>query len=407
MNISKHSRLLLNVLSGLIIAGALYFVGYTVGHQNLVFEKGFKPTVANTELGKPKNVDFALFWEVWNKVRGQFAGQIKGQEMVYDAINGALSSLDDPYTLFLPPDEAKRFNDDLKGSFDGIGAEIEKRNGNLTIVSPLEDSPAQQAGLRGQDIIVKIDDTETFDLSLDSAIDKIRGKKGTQVLLTIAREGTRKPLELRVTRDTIVVKSVKWEVKDDGIGYLKLNIFGEDTVKLTQEALASLKEKKIKGLVVDVRNNPGGLLDVSVDVSSLFLNERGAIVKEEDKDGKISDLPATLEPQFADKPLVILANGGSASASEIFAGALQDYDRAKLIGEKTFGKGSVQVLEKVSGGAAVRITIAKWLTPKNRQINKLGISPDIEVLMSDEDLKEKRDPQLDKALETLRTQIGG
>lgn len=400
----KHSSYspVIYVLVALLVAASTYFLGYTVGHQNLVFEKGYQPAIANKELGKPRDVDFSLFWDVWGKVRDKYAGTVNSQEMVYDAINGALASLDDPYTLFLPPDEAKRFDEDLKGSFDGIGAELEKRNGNLTVVAPLENSPAAKAGVKAKDIIVKIEDTETADLSIDEAVNKIRGPKGTTIKLTIIREGALQPIEVAIARDTIVVKSVKWEVKDGNIGYIKLNQFGEDTTELVGKALNELAGKNIKGLIVDVRNNPGGFLDASVDITSLFLKDRGAIVKEENKAGDITELRATLAAKQTDVPMVVLVNGGSASASEIFAGALQDYGRAKLIGEKTFGKGSVQELEKVDGGGAVRITVAKWLTPKNRQINKLGISPDMEVTISEEDVKAERDPQLDRALAELK-----
>lgn len=388
-------------LATLVIAAGTYFLGYTVGHQNLVFEEGFRPSVTNKELGKPKDINFALFWEAWNKVENSFAGPIDSQKMIYGAINGALASLEDPYTMFLPPDEAKRFDETLKGSFEGIGAELEKRDNNITVVAPLEDSPAQKAGLKAQDIILKVNDEEVTNLSIDEAVEKIRGNRGTTVKLTVYREGQAQPLEISIVRDTIVLKSVTWEVKDKNIGYIKVNLFGEDTLQLIRQAVSELQSKKVSGLIVDVRNNPGGLLETSVDMSSLFLKDRGAVVKEKDKDGKIQSFNATLPVAEGDLPMMILTNGGSASASEIFAGALQDYGRAKLIGEKTYGKGSVQALEKVSGGGSVRVTIAKWLTPKDRQIDKVGIEPDIKVELTEEDVKAERDPQLTRAIEEL------
>lgn len=392
--------LIIGLISLVLVTGT-YLFGYAVGHENLRFDKGYKPVLANTDFGKPNDIDFSLFWDVWERVNDKYVGKVDDKAMVYDAINGALSSLDDPYTLFLPPAEAKRFNDDLKGEFSGIGAEIEKRDGNITIVAPLEDSPAEKAGLKPKDIIVKIDDESTQDMALDDAIDKIRGEKGTPVKLNVAREGATGLQDLTVTRDTIIVKSVKWEIKKDNIGYIKVSQFGEDTEELISQALDEMLTKKPKGVIVDLRNNPGGFLDAAVDITSLFVKDRGAIVKEENKAGQISELKATNRPKFTDTPMVVLVNGGSASASEIFAGAVQDYGRAKLIGEKTFGKGSVQVLESLKGGAAVRITIAKWLTPKNRQINKEGIKPDIEVKISDDDIKNDKDPQLDRAIEEL------
>lgn len=388
-------------LVSLALVTGTYLFGYSVGHQNLQFEKGYKPTITSLDLGKPNDIDFSLFWDVWERVNDKYAGKVDNQQMVYDAINGALRSLDDPYTLFLPPEEAKRFNEDLKGSFDGIGAEIERRDGNLTVVAPLESSPAEKAGIQAKDIIVKIDGMETENMSLDEAIDKIRGEKGSKVTLTVARQGAGDLIEIPINRDTIVVKSVKWEIKNDNIGYIKVSQFGEDTEVLINEAIDEMLTKKPKGLIVDVRNNPGGFLDAAVDITSLFTSERGAIVKEENKDGRIVELKATSNPKLVGTPMVILVNGGSASASEIFAGALQDFGRAKLVGEKTFGKGSVQELESVKGGGALRVTIAKWLTPKGRQINKEGINPDVEIKPSEEDIKNKKDPQLDKAIELL------
>lgn len=394
-----YKPLIVGLISLALVAGT-FFLGYVIGNQNLTFSQGFKPTVTNRELGKPSDIDFGLFWKVWDEVNKKYAGTPDNEKMLYSAINGALQSLDDPYTLFLTPDEAKRFDDDLKGSFEGIGAEIEKKDGNITIVAPLPDSPAEKAGIKGKDIVFKIDGAETTTMSLQEAIDKIRGKGGTQVKLTVVREGATEPIELAITRATIVVKSVEWEIKNDNIGYIKISQFGEDTKNLVNQAIDEMIAKKPKGLIVDVRNNPGGFLDTAVDITSYFTKERGAIVKEKNKSGQIIELDATSNPKLTDVPMVILVNGGSASASEIFAGALQDFGRAKLIGEKTFGKGSVQELNRVDGGGALRVTIAKWLTPKDREIDKQGIAPDIEV-KSPEDASSEADPQLDRAIEEL------
>ncbi len=391
---------LLVVLFSLILVTATFGFGYLVGHKNLVFSEGYKPAIISKELGKPKDIDFNLFWNVWDRVSNKFAGTIDSQKMLYGAINGALSSLDDPYTLFMPPTEAKQFNEDLQGQFDGIGAEIEKRDNLITVVAPLKDSPAEKAGLKAKDVIVKIDDDSTENLGLQEAISKIRGKKGTVVRLGIVRDAG-EVQEFKVTRDTITVKSVTWEVKNDKTGYIKISEFGEDTTDLLNKAIDELTAKKVSSLVVDLRNNPGGYLDAAVDMTSLFLKDRGVIVKQKDKDGTVTELKATDAARMTDIPMVILINGGSASASEIFSGALQDYGRAKLIGETSYGKGSVQELESLPGGGAVRITIAKWLTPKDRQINKVGIKPDIEVVLSEDDAKANRDPQLDRALQEV------
>ncbi len=395
-----YKPLIVGLISLLLVSGA-YFMGYTVGHKNLVFEKGYRPTIANSELHKPKNIDFSLFWDVWKKVNDKYAGQVDNQKMVYGAINGALQSLDDPYTLFLPPDEAKRFNEDLSGSFDGIGAEIESRSGFITVVAPLEGTPAAKAGLKAKDIITKIDGQETANMSLNEAIGKIRGPKDSTVTLVVAREGAKEPITIVIKRGTITVSSVKWQIKEGNIGYIKISQFGRDTTSLVNEAVDEMVAKKPKALIVDVRNNPGGFLDSAVDVTSLFIKDRGAVVKEKNKEGAVTELKATSPAKLTDIPMVVLVNGGSASASEIFSGALQDYGRAKLIGEKTFGKGSVQELNDTSGGGAVRITVAKWLTPKDRQINKLGINPDIEVKLTDDDTKNSKDPQYDRAVQEL------
>lgn len=396
----SYKPLIAGLISLVLVTGT-YLFGYSVGHQNLQFEKGYKPTITNWNLGKPKDINFNLFWDVWDRVNSRFVGKIDDQTMVYDAIKGALSSLDDPYTLFLTPDEAKRFHEDLEGSFSGIGAEIENRNNAITILAPLADTPAERAGLKPKDIIVKIDDKSTEGMLVNDAIKLIRGDKGTTVKLTIAREGADKLLEIPVVRDTIVVKSVSWEMKDN-LGYIKVNQFGDDTEKLFRQALDETKAKNPKGVIIDLRNNPGGYLDAAVNMSSYVLKDRGVVVKQKDKNNSVVELKTTNPAILPDVPMVVLVNGSSASASEIFAGAMQDYGRAKLVGEKTFGKGSVQELQNVGDGAAVRITIAKWLTPKDRAIDKQGIQPDIEVKLTDEDYAAGRDPQLDKAIELLK-----
>jgi carboxyl-terminal processing protease len=396
-----YKPLIAGLISLALVTGT-YLLGYSVGHQNLQFDNGYKPTVTNWNLGRPRDIDFNLFWDVWDRVNKRFVGKIDNQEMVYDAIKGALGSLDDPYTLFLSPEEAKRFHEDLEGSFSGIGAEIENRNGAITILTPLADTPAMKAGLRPKDVIVKIDDKTTEGMLVNDAIKLIRGDKGTTVKLTIAREGEAALLEISVVRDVILIRSVSWEIKADNIGYIKVNQFGDDTNKLFRQALDEMIAKKPKGLIVDMRNNPGGYLDTAVDMSSYFLKDRGSIVKQKDKHGQILDIKATNNPIYTEAPMIVLVNGSSASASEIFAGAMQDYGRARLVGEKTFGKGSVQELQDIGNGAAVRITVAKWLTPKDRAIDKEGIKPDVEVKLTDEDYTAGRDPQLDKAMELLK-----
>ncbi len=349
---------------------------------------------------KPASVNFDLFWNVWNKVHSDYAGPIDDQKLVYGAIKGMVSGLDDPYTVFFDPDEAKRFSEDVQGEFSGIGIEIGIRNKVLTVIAPLDDTPAQKAGLKSGDSIIKIDDKDTTDMTINDAVSRIRGEKGTTVKLAVVAKDTTDLREVSVTRDTIQVKSVKYEVKNGTTGYLRITQFSNDTPEATAAALSDLKKKSVKGIILDLRNNPGGYLEGAQEVASFFIS-RGVVVSEEGKDGRKHDL-YTVTDSMTNVPLVVLVNGGSASASEIVAGAIQDRGRGQLVGEKTFGKGSVQDIKNLPGGASLKVTIAKWLTPNGRQITGEGIKPDIEVKLSPDDEKASRDPQLDKALELLK-----
>lgn len=390
----------LKFLAIIIIVSGIYFGGYLVGHRNLEFEKGYIPKIANTELSKPTEIDFSLFWDAWNIVKDKFVGQLNIQKMTYGAIAGMVESLGDPYSMFLDPSQAKNFAEDLKGSFDGIGADMTHKDGKLVIVAPLEGSPAEKAGLKSQDIVLKIDKADVAEMTFQDAIAKIRGKKGTEVTLTVLRQGWPDSKDFTIKRETITVKSVRYEMKGD-ICYIRISQFGDDTVDLAKKAADFVLEHNARSIVVDLRNNPGGYVDAVTDITSLFI-DKGVVVIEEYKDGKRDELKTTLIPRLRDQKLAVLTNGGSASASEIFAGAIQDNGRGILIGEKTFGKGSVQNLEKLKDDSEVRITIAKWLTPKGRTIDKEGIKPDIEIKLTDDDAKAGRDPQLERAIEELK-----
>jgi len=382
----------------IVFALVFYFLGYLVGHENLIFEKHYKPVIANKELVKPRSVDFGIFWNAWDKVTEKYVGTIDYQQMVYGAIKGMVDSLGDPYSSFMKPNETQNFMQDLSGKVSGIGAEIDLVDNKLLIVSPIAGSPAEKAGLKPQDQILKINDESTDNMALDVAVSKIRGKAGTKVNLTINRTGFSQPQVLEITREEITIKSVNWEMKPNNIAYIKISQFGDDTVPLMQQAAKDINDKHPKAIILDLRGNPGGYLDGAVDVASLFMPS-GVVVKEKDKNGNITENKTTLDPILKDYKVIVLVNGGSASASEIVAGALQDAGKATLVGEKTFGKGSVQELENLPGGATLRITIAKWLTPKGRTIDKVGLEPDIQVGLSEDDAKANRDPQLDKALE--------
>jgi len=353
---------------------------------------------------KKEGINLEIAWEAWEKLNEKFVGDLPQNDlMVYGMTKGLVEALEDPYTVFMEPQEAKQFKENLKGNFDGIGAEIGIRNDTLTIVSPLEGMPAEKAGIKPGDKILRIDEQETGELSLDEAVSNIRGKKGTNVKLTIVSEEDNTPREVEITRGNIDVKSVKWEVKDDNIAYIRLNTFSEDTVKEFAQVAREIKESKAQKIVLDVRGNPGGYLGSAVDIGGFFL-PIGSLVAREDFGGKRSaiDYATKNNPVLDNYPIVILINQGSASAAEILAGALNELKGAKLIGEKTFGKGSVQEFLSLSDGSTLKITVAQWLTPKGRVINKEGINPEIEVKFTEEDILNENDVQLTKAIEVLR-----
>ncbi len=354
-------------------------------------------SVMNAEKGKPKNVDFTNFWQVWDTVKNNYVGKIDEQKMVNGAIEGMVSSLGDPYTAYMPADVNSQFKEDMSGQFEGIGIEITQKDNKITVVAPIDGSPAQKAGLLAKDIISAVDGKSIEGMSTDNVVKKIRGKGGTVVTLSIQREGWEKAKDFKITRDMIKVKSVKWEIKNGNIGYIKVSQFGDDTFVLFDQAIRELKAKHVKRYVIDLRNNPGGLLNVAEDMISLVIKP-GVVVKIKDKAGKVTEERTTREPILLDEKMVILVNAGSASASEIFAGAVQDYKRAQLVGEKTFGKGSVQQLTELPNGASVKITEAKWLTPNDRIIDHKGIEVDVKI----ENKDEKQDDQLNKALELVK-----
>lgn len=399
---NKDFKKFINFLRIIIVVLIVYTAGYAVGHRNIEFEKGFIPKIVNTDLGQPKDIDFSIFWQAYDLVKSKFFGfsNVKTQDILSGAISGMVNALKDPYTVFMSKEEAQLFSDDLSGKFDGIGAELEAKDGYLVIVAPLSGSPAEKAGINAQDMIVKIDGNNVQDMTFVQAIDKIRGPKGSTVTLNIVRTGWDKPQDIKIKRDTIIVKSVTYQMKND-IAVIKISQFGDDTIDLFNKAIDFAIKKNAKGIVIDLRNNPGGYLQSAVDVANFFLDKGEIIVIEKGKEGTEIPSLTTSIPKLKDKPLVVLINGGSASASEIFSGAIQDYGRGKLIGVRSFGKGSVQTISSLKDGSEIKVTIAEWLTPKKRQINKKGIEPDIKIELTDDDKKADKDPQLDRALQEL------
>ncbi|MBU1130679.1 S41 family peptidase [Patescibacteria group bacterium] len=351
-----------------------------------------------------KDVNFKLFWKVWDIIRERYINRdkITDAQLFYGALAGSVASLNDPYSVFLPPDESEKFSEELAGKFEGIGAEIGIKNDRITIISPLPDSPAEKAGLRALDKVIAIDGLDTVGISLDTAVNLIRGEKGTPVILTVIREGEDGFLDITITRDEIHIQSVKLEIKDDNIAYLEISNFNSDTQDVFKQKVNELLAASPRGIILDLRNNPGGYLDTAIKIAGYWVENGQVVVKEEFSIPELNQEHfSSGQSQLRDYPTVVLINQASASASEIVAGALQDYDLAQLVGMQTFGKGSVQELEQLSDGSSIKLTVAKWLTPYGRSIDENGISPDIEIDLTNEDYENNEDPQLAKALELL------
>ena len=357
-------------------------------------------------INDPKEeVDITLLWSVWRILSQNYIDQEKMEvtPMLHGAVSGLVNAIGDPYTTFMPPKENKEFRQSLDGKLQGIGAELMYRHDQIVVVAPLKGSPAEEAGLMPEDIIIKVDEEDITGYTLSEAVEIIRGPKGTEVLLTIERGEEKESLEISIVRDDIKVPSTEWEVKEyDGktIGYIGLNRFGNTTGKEVTEAVEDLLDKEVSGLIFDVRYNGGGYLDKAVSLSSMFL-KKGKVVSVARRDGEPTHHYVTGRPIAPTIPLVILINEGSASASEILAGALQDASRATVIGKKSFGKGTVQEVYDLPGGTSLRVTTAKWLTPNGIDLGKEGVVPDIEVERTQEDIEAGEDPQLDAALELL------
>jgi len=348
-----------------------------------------------------KDIDFDLFTNVWKMLKDRYVDQpVSETKLFYGAMRGLLSGLDDPYSVFMEPKVSEQFNESLNGRFEGIGAEIAIKHDLLTVVSPLDGSPAELAGVRPKDVILKIDGVDTRGMDINEAVSRIKGPKGTNVVLSIVHEGESVIDEISITRDTIKIVSVKWEMKEDGIAYIYMSNFNSDTTEAFMNITKEVVDAKPNGIIFDLRSNSGGFLQTAIDVASAWV-EDGLIVKERSNNAE-KDYNSHGKPVFNGIPTVVLINGGSASASEIVAGALQDYSLAYLIGVQSFGKGSVQVLEDLPDGSSVKFTIARWYTPKDRTIDLEGIAPDEVVELTEEDFSEDRDPQLDKAIEYLK-----
>ena len=366
-----------------------------VAEDGQVYNKESKPAFLS------KDVNFNLFWDVWQIIEENYVHQpVNEAELLYGAMIGSVASLNDPHSAFFDPETTLKFAEELKGTFEGIGAEIAIKNDRLTIVAPLPDTPAEKAGLKAGDKVYAIDGEDTTGISLDYAVSKIRGPKGTEVVLTIGRDSFVELKEIRIVRDSIKIQSVKWSVLDNNLVHLEVRYFNEDTQDDFNKAVLEIVAKNPKGIILDLRNNPGGFLDTAIGVASEWV-EDNTVVYEKSSSGKLKKHKAKGNARFKDFKTVSLINKGSASGSEIVAGALKDHSLATLIGEKTFGKGSVQTIFPLDDGSSIKLTVAEWLTTNENTIEGEGVEPDIEVELTEEDFNQDLDPQLDKAVEIL------
>lgn len=382
--------------------GTGYFLRTSYPLEPGTLESTVAPTQSRVEDGR-QPAEFTVFWEAWQFIEQRFYGEIPPvQERVYGAIRGMVNALGDPNTAFIDPTRAEIFRQDTSGSFEGIGAAVRiDQMGHLVIVEPYPGRPAAEAGLRRGDIILEIDGTSTEGMSLYEAISLIRGPTNTKVTLTIFREGVEKPFDVTVTRARIEIKVVEAKRLDGNLGYVSLSEFSRGAADKVARAIKTLQsEGALEGLILDLRNNLGGLLDEAIAVGSQFIAD-GVITIEREKGGTEQVFETLPDGVATNIPLVVLINQGSASAAEIVAGAIQDYKRGTVVGEQSFGKGTVQIPHTLSDGSELRVTIAEWLTPKGRQINGNGIVPDIVVERTQEDFEADRDPQLERAVEIL------
>jgi carboxyl-terminal processing protease len=392
----KSGRNITNVLLAASVAVLLFGGGYTYGK--------YQAGEVQKQLSAQRNIDFTLFWNVWDTVSKKYVDKKKvdTKKMYLGAIKGMVASLEDPYTFFLNTEENKQSKDDLGGKFEGIGAQLGLKDGMTVVVAPLKNSPAEKAGIHAGDYIVKVDDVDTKGMPLTQVVSKVRGNRGTKVKLTLLRDGQQ--IEVSVARDVIHIDSVELRF-EDSVAYLKLNQFGDNTVDEWEQKVSEIKikwdKKEVKGLVLDLRDNPGGYLESSVYLAGEFLPQGKVVVKQESTTFANKDYLVNRTGKLLDIPMTVLINKGSASASEILSGALRDHKRAELIGEKSFGKGSVQEAIDLGDGAGLHVTVAKWILPGGEWINGKGIEPKIKVenvVKEGNTITREDDKQLDTAV---------
>jgi carboxyl-terminal processing protease len=384
-------------------------IGYFIGVNGFIVKGGNFPKVTIDRVTPvEKNLDFSLFWKVWDTLNVQYFDKSKvvPSQMVYGAIKGMVASMGDPYSIFLTPSENKVSEQDLQGNFDGVGIQLGYRDSQLSVIAPLPQSPADKAGIKAGDYIVEIKDEKknidqsTAGMTLPQAVQIIRGDKGTRVTLTLVREGADKPMVVDLIRDSIDVPSVVLSYENGNVANLKLLKFGADTkTEWDKKVNEIIRKDGVDKIVLDLRNNPGGYLQSAVDIAGDFLPINSVVVMEEEAGGKRTEFRTTTYPRLLKYKLVVLVNKGSASASEILSGALRDQRKVELVGDTTFGKGTVQEPLQLDNGAGLHITVAKWLTPSGDWVHSKGLTPDVKV---SDDESTTDDEQLKAALDVLR-----
>ena len=421
MESSTRARLVpLYAVVTVFLTGAAFAAGVSVGTNHI---PSVEAVDLQNKISDATTADFEPFWKAWTVLNEKFVSAsttapiATDKDRVWGAIEGLTASLKDPYTVFLPPKEAKMFYESIDGNFTGVGMEVGMRHEILTVIAPLKGTPADRAGIMPGDKILQIDNTTTAHLSIDEAVQRIRGEKGTMVKLTLFREGVDEPIEVKVVRDVIKVPTIETEVKHadaknkggsssplvGDVYVLHLFSFTGDSTESFHKALQDFAQSGTNKLVVDLRGNPGGFLEASVDIASWFLPEGKIVVQQKGSRSEEDKVWRSKGYRIFDDTLkiVVLVNGGSASASEILAGALSEHHVATVIGTQTFGKGSVQELVEITPDTALKVTVARWFTPNGISISEAGITPDIIVPMTAEDVKAGKDPQLAKAIEVL------
>ena len=384
---------------GMVLIGVAFICGFYF--HELIFQQYYKAAYTID------NIDFSLLKKAWDQVTTNYVDQdkIDKEKMTYGAVSGMVDAIGDPYTEFFNPEESKKLQEDLAGSFEGIGLQLGVKNKQITVISPIKGTPAERAGLRPGDLILAVDKKPTADLSIDEVVSMIRGPKGTKVVLTITRKSSDGTKDVEIIRDIITVPSMAWDIKETPngkkIAHIALYQFSDTAYQDFKNAAFDILNSGVSGIILDMRNNPGGLVNQATNIAGWFLDRGDLILIEQDKDGEKTEFKSNGPSNFVSYPLVVLINEGSASASEILAGALKDDRKTLMIGETSFGKGTVQKIVDFDDGSSLKVTIAKWFTPSGERIQDTGIEPDIKVELTGDDYDQGKDPQIERALQEI------